>query len=67
MTDDELIENFVEIANSVDKSIVIEVDTCRKHSDSKLPILDMKCWLDSDGNAVYEHFEKSVATKLVIS
>ena len=64
---DELIEKLVDIANSVEKSIVMEVDTCRKHSDGKLPILDMKCWLDHEGYAVYQHYEKSVATKLVIS
>ena len=67
MNDDQLIEKIVEIANSVDKSIKMEVDTCKKHSDSKLPMLDMKLWIDSDGYAVYEHFEKGVATKLVIS
>ena len=53
--------------NSVDESITMEVDTCMNHSDKKLPVLDMKCWLDNDGYAVYEHYEKDVATKLVIS
>ena len=45
----------------------MEVDVCEKHSDNKIPLLDMKLWLDKDGYAVYQHFEKSVATKLVIS
>ena len=45
----------------------MEMDTCENHNDEKLPILDMKVWLDTDGDAVYQHYEKPVSSKLVIS
>ena len=45
----------------------MEVDIVDNHDDLKLPILDMKCWLDSEGFAQYMHYEKPVSSKLVIS
>ena len=54
-------------ANSIEEGIEMEIDVCENHSDGKLPILDMKCWIDNDGNAMYQHYEKPVSTKLVIS
>ena len=42
------------------------VDVPNNHSDNKLPILDMKVYI-KDGYIVYEHFEKPMASKLVIS
>ena len=44
----------------------MEVDKCSNHEDSKLPILDMKCWLNEKGEAVYIHYQKPMASKLVI-
>ena len=38
-----------------------------RREDKKLPILDMKVYLDKDGYIVYEHYEKEVSSKLVIS
>ena len=60
----DLIARLQEIANNVEPGIVMEVDTCDDHPDEKLT---MKCWIDSDGFAVYQHYEKDVSTKLVIS
>ena len=45
----------------------MEVDIVDNHDDLKLPILDMKCWVDSEGFAQYMHYEKPVSSKLVIS
>ena len=56
-----------EIANSVQDSIVMEEDHPSRNSDNKLPILDMKVWLDQDSYAVYQHYEKPVANRQVIS
>ena len=61
------VQKLLEIANSIEEGIVMEVDVVENHPDLKLPILDMKCWLDSDGNAQYQHYEKPVSSKLVIS
>ena len=61
------VEKILDIANSIEEGIVMEVDNCTSNEDQKLPILDTKCWLDDEGFAVYQHYEKPVATKLVIS
>ena len=45
MTKDELITRIVNIANSNEAGIVMEVDKCENHSDHQLPILDMKVWM----------------------
>ena len=55
-----------EIANSVQNGIVMELDHPNKNDDKKLPILDMKVWLDEDKFAVYEHYEKPVANRQVV-
>ena len=54
------------IANSILPGINMEVDLPSNHSDAKLPILDMKCFME-DGYLMYEHYEKLMATKLIIS
>ena len=61
------VNKILAIANSIEEGIEMEIDVCENHSDGKLPILDMKCWIDNDGNAMYQHYEKPVSTKLVIS
>ena len=63
---DTIVKKLVEIANSVDEGTVMEEDTCDNHSNRRIPILDMECWLDAEGYAVYCHYEKEVSTKLVI-
>ena len=45
----------------------MELDTGNNHENGQLPILDMQVWIDSDGDAVYQHYEKKVASKLLIS
>ena len=47
------LKKLLDIANSIQDGIVMEAATVENHSDSKLPILDMQCWLDSDGTALY--------------
>ena len=67
MTKDELFEELLKTANEVQHGIVMEIDTCDKHDNGKLPILDMEVWLSSTGDLLYQHYEKPVASKLVIS
>ena len=45
----------------------MEDDLPSRYPDSKLPILDMKVWLDDKGNARYTHYEKPTASKQIIS
>ena len=44
----------------------MEEDIPSKHEDKKIPILDMKVWIDERGLVVYEHFEKPAANRQVI-
>ena len=55
-----------EIANEVQVGIAMEDDFPSKNRDQKLPILDMKVWLDASHNIVYEHYEKEVASRKVL-
>ena len=48
-------------------NIIMEDDLPSRYPDSKLPILDMKVWLDKGGNARYTHYEKPTASKQIIS
>ena len=45
----------------------MEEDHPSRNQDNKLPILDMKVWLDVDNYAVYRHYEKPVSNRQVIS
>ena len=62
----ELLKELLEIANSIEPGIEMELDVGDNHDHGHLPILDMEVWLTSDGDAVYQHYEKPVASKLVI-
>ena len=63
----DLVLRLKEIADSVLEGIEVEIDLPENHPDGKLPILDMKSWLDPSGNILYQHYEKSMASKQVIS
>ena len=45
------------ITNYVHPDVVMEEDHPGKHSDSKMPILDMKVWLDKEAFILYEHYQ----------
>ena len=62
----EIYTELLDIANSIEEDIEMEIDTCEKHDDGKLPILDMKCWIQNS-DLVYQHYEKDVSSKLLIS
>ena len=45
----------------------MEEDNPGRHEDKKLPILDMAVWTDDKGYLLYQHYEKEMSTKLVLS
>ena len=45
----------------------MEADTPSMNEDGKLPILDLKVWMDDEHNVVYEHYEKPMASKKVMN
>ena len=44
----------------------MEYDVPSRNSDKKLPILDMKVWMNEDGNILFEHYEKPTASKSIL-
>ena len=50
------------IANSIEPMIQFTYDIPGSYSDSKLPVLDVKLWLDPTGEVLFEFFEKATKT-----
>ena len=46
--------------------IQMEVDFPSNYEDGKLPILYLKCWIDSDGSVSFSHYEKPMASKVIL-
>jgi hypothetical protein len=55
-----------EIANSVTPEIVMEEDFPSKNPRQKLADLELEVWTDKDGFILYQHYEKPMASKLVM-
>ena len=55
-----------EVANTVHPMIQMEEDIPSNHTDSKIPILDLKCWIGADGQIWFHHYEKPMASKMVL-
>ena len=66
-TDEVIAAELKEIANRMVDGIEMEEDVPSRHSDGKIPILDMKVLMDEDGQIKYQHYEKPVASKKVVS
>ena len=57
------------IANSIHQSIRMTIDYPSKHADGKVPMLNVKMWMEEIGGRrllLYEHYEKEMSTKAVI-
>jgi hypothetical protein len=71
---DERCMKFVRsVANCIHPSIQVEVDYCSNYQDRKLPILDLKVWIEKrtvEGvetqYILHEFYAKSVASKFVV-
>ena len=79
ISDDERTMTLIkQIGNDIHPSIQLEIDYPSKHQDGKLPILDLKVWMETtkgeetDGQdekasvIMYEFYSKSMASKTVI-
>ena len=64
--DERLARILLCIANSIMPCIVMEADWPSKNSDQKMPILDMKVWVNAEGYIMYQHYEKTVTSKTVL-
>ena len=57
------------VANTIHPSIRMTIDYPSKYVDNKVPMLDIKMWIeviDDIARIVYEHYEKKMATKSVV-
>ena len=67
MEDDEAAMYILQqVGNGIHRSIQLEIEYPSKSEDKKLPILDLKMWIDTEGHVVYEHYMKSVSSKYLI-
>ena len=55
-----------EIANTVIDGIQLEADFPSNSENRKMAILDMEVWIGEGGNVLYQHYEKTVASKAVL-
>ena len=60
-----------QIGNQIHKSIQLEIDIPSNHLDKKVPMLDLKMWIDkneSNGKyqIIHEHYVKDIASQLLI-
>ena len=60
-----------EIGNSIMPSIQIEVEYPSKYTEKKMPVLDIKVWVERQQNEeqyeiLYEFYAKKIATKMVL-
>ena len=46
-----------DIANEVQEGIIMEEDHPSKHSNNKMPVLDMNVWADDEGYILYTHYQ----------
>ena len=66
-TDEDMLAGILkQIADSVQDGIVMEEDHPGRHADKKMPILDMKVWLNEDGILLHQHYEKEMSSKLIL-
>ena len=57
-----------DIANSIDDMIKMTVDIPSNYDDRKVPMLDVKAWVEENSNEIYyEFYEKPTKNPLVIS
>ena len=56
-----------QVANNVQTGIEMESDYPSKNRSQKLAILDMEVWVDPENRILYQHYEKQVASKNVLS
>ena len=66
--DDERVARvLLDIANDALPCIKMEADWPSKNDDGRLPILDMKVWMDGEGTVLYTHYEKPMSNRSVLN
>ena len=58
------------IGNSIHPSIQLEIDYPSRHSDRKMPTLDLKIWVTYNNNSIkilHEHYMKPMSSKVALN
>ena len=63
----EIMERIKSIGDKIHGSIQLEADYPDKYEDKKVPILDLKVWVDKNNKVVHEYYSKPVASKAVVN
>ena len=66
MNERNTMETICNVANHIEPMIQLTYDIPMSYPDSKLPVLDIKLWLDPSGEAMYEFYEKVTKNDKVI-
>ena len=61
-----VMEKVKSIGNEIHRSIQLEDDYPLKHSDGKVPILDVKVWIDDSNRVLHEYYSKPVSSRYVV-
>ena len=64
--DERTAEFLSEVANSIHQSIVVKSDFPSKNSDLKMPLLDLKIWIDKEEMIRFSFFSKEMSSKYFI-
>ena len=65
--DKKMFEEIKNIGNSIHTSIQLETDYPMNYEDKKVPILDVKVWIDEENQVLHEYYAKPMASKAIIS
>ena len=66
-SDDERTAEFLtEVANSIHPSITVKSDFPSKNPDMKMPLLDLKVWVDAEERVKFTFYSKEMASKYFI-
>ena len=70
ITDEEIARKISLIADTIDPSIKSTYDFGSKYADKRLPMLDLKMWIEKDRNGIWRimhsHYMKEVSSKYLI-
>ena len=54
-----------QLANTINKRIVMVEDFPSKHQGGKMPVLDLQCWVEENGYLRWEHYSKPMSNPLL--
>ena len=55
-----------QVGDSIHASIQLETDCPSNNADGKVPILDLKLWVNGDGLIMHEHYMKPVSSRFTV-